>query len=50
MGVNVEYECVCGRVFDFRDEAEEHVKFNHEPFEEYLSVLDERNRVEPEGL
>lgn len=50
MGVNTTWECVCGREFDSEDEAEEHVAYNHDPFDEYLSVVDERNRVEPEGL
>lgn len=49
--MTVLFECdICGRYFGEHREAEEHVIYNHDVVEDRISVVDERNRVEPEGL
>lgn len=45
------YECkICGAEFGFRDEAEEHVVYNHEVVRDRIEVHDPANRAEPGGL
>lgn len=45
------FECkICGQEFDWQDEAEEHVVYNHDVVRDEIAVHDPANHAEPGGL